>query len=65
MQVKAGTEELDGQGAAMLSFRSQTKPIVEVLSFVASEGKLDKRQPDPKEKIDKMKLKFMEFSLKK
>jgi hypothetical protein len=34
----------------MLSLRSQTKPIPEVLSYVASEGRLGKRQPDSKER---------------
>jgi hypothetical protein len=43
----------------MLSLRSQMKPIPEVLSCVASEGKLGKRQPDSKERH----LNQVEFSL--
>jgi hypothetical protein len=42
----------------MLSLRSQTKLTREVLSYVASEGKLGKRQPDSKEKTDETKLNF-------
>lgn len=40
------TMESDGQGAAILSLRSQMKLIPEVESNIASEGKLGKRQPD-------------------
>jgi hypothetical protein len=42
----------------MLSLRSQTKLTPEVLSYVASEGKLGKRQPDSKEKTNETKLNF-------
>lgn len=56
MQVEVGTLDLEGQGASMLSLRSQTKPIPEVLSYVASEGKVGKRQPDSKENTDEAEL---------
>lgn len=42
---EAGTWEVEGQGAGILSFRSQRKLMPEVLSNVASEGKLGNRQP--------------------
>jgi hypothetical protein len=42
----------------MLSLRLQTKLTPEVLSYVASEGKLGKRQLDSKEKTDETKLNF-------
>lgn len=50
LQEDDGSYDFEGQGAATLSLRSQTKLIPEVLSYVASEGKLGKRQPDSKEK---------------
>lgn len=46
----------------MLSLRSQMKLIPEVLSYVASEGELGKRQPDSKEKTDETSY-FSEVSL--
>ena len=46
----------------MLSLRSQMKLIPEVLSYVASEGELGKRQPDSKEKTDEISY-FSEVSL--
>lgn len=38
--------DVEGHGATMLSLRSQMNPIPEVLSNIASEGRLGKRQPD-------------------
>lgn len=46
MHDEAGNWDEEGQGAGMLSFRSQMKLIPEDLSNVASEGKLGKRHPD-------------------
>lgn len=37
--------DVEGQGAGILSFRSQRKVTPEVLSKIASEGKLGNRQP--------------------
>lgn len=42
----------EGQGAATLSLRSQMKLTPEVLSYVASEGKLGRRQPYSKKNMD-------------
>lgn len=50
LQEEAGPSEEEGQGAARLSLRSQTKPIPELSSYVTSEGKLGKRQPVSREK---------------
>lgn len=46
LQKETGLEDEEGQGAAMLSFRSQMNPTPEVVSHVTSEGKLGRRQPD-------------------
>jgi hypothetical protein len=40
------TWDVEGQGAGILSFRSQRKVTPVVLSKIASEGKLGNRQPD-------------------
>lgn len=40
--------DADDQGAAILSLRSQVKPIPDVRSKVASDGKLGRRHPDSK-----------------
>lgn len=50
LQDDGGSENEEGQGAAMLSLRSQMKLTPEVLSNVASEGKLGRRQPYSKRK---------------
>jgi len=42
---EAGTCNVVGQGAGMLSFRSQRKPTPEDVSNVASDGMLGKRHP--------------------
>lgn len=48
LQVEIAPSGADNQGAAILSLRSQVKPIPEFRSKIASEGKLGRRQPDSK-----------------
>lgn len=45
LQDEAVTWDLLGQGAGILSFKSQRKLIPEDMSNVASDGKLGKRHP--------------------
>lgn len=52
LQDEAGLKGEVGQGAATLSLRSQMKLTPEVLSKVASEGKLGRRQPYSDENIE-------------
>ena len=56
MHDEAGIWEVDGQGAGMLSFKSQRKLTSEDSSNVASDGKLGKRHPDSISYIDNVKL---------
>lgn len=59
LHVDGGSENEEGHGAAMLSFRSQMKLTPEVLSNVASVGRLGRRQPYSKTKKEKSNFKGM------
>lgn len=57
MHEEAGTKEVEGQEASRLSLRSHMKLIPVFWSYDTSEGKLGKRQPESREKTDKMRKK--------